>query len=276
VADLVLETPEGVALRFELAGPGTRLLAAAVDGLLFLAGFLAALLVSSVVGLGFGTTLLAGGLIVLVVAYWFGTSLVLDGRTPGKVWIGIRVCDAEGFAPRASQLFLRALFVPLEAALVLPVPLVWVLIAATPRRQRLGDLVAGTLVLRERPRKTTREPVPGLAWSELETHAFEFEPAAVRRLGGRDLGLLRELLTRYDLDPGARDELYRRAALRFHARVAVEPRTFDGAEARTYLRELFLLLRELRTTSALPELKARRAGGAAGPGATPGGGSRPR
>lgn len=282
VTDLVLETPEGVALRFELAGPGTRILAAAVDGLLFFLGFALSALVLELAGLDFGVAWLASGLVLLLAAYSFVFSLALGGRTPGKLWTGIRVSDEQGFAPRVPQLLLRALFVPLEAVLVLPVPLVWVLVAATPRRQRLGDLVAGTVVVRERTRSAPREPVPHLTWSRLESRAFPLDPAAVRAFSGRDLAFLRELLTRTDLDREARERLFARAARHHAARLGLARRAFSSDEARTFLRELFLLLREVRgggdggdggDGTAAAGSTTPPAGGAAARGAPPASGS---
>lgn len=278
MADLVLETPEGVALRFELAGPGRRILAAAIDALLFVLGFVTCALLLALAGLGFGVAWLLSGAVLLLVAYSFLFALFLDGCTPGKLWTGIRVCDAQGFAPRASQLFLRALFVPLEAVLILPVPVVWILIAATPARQRLGDLVAGTLVKRDRPRRAPREPVPALSWSQLEVHAFALDPGAVRVLEGRDLGFLRDLLTRGDLEPDAKAALHVRAARHYAARLGWPERAFRPAEARTFLRELFLLLREVRAGQAalLTDSRVRPVAGAAARGGPRASESRPR
>lgn len=275
MTDLVLETPEGVALRFELAGPGTRILAAAIDALLFLFGFAGSALILGVAGLDFGLAWLASGAVLLLVAYSFLFALLLDGCTPGKLWTGIRVCDAQGFAPRAGQLFLRALFVPLEAVLILPVPVVWILIAATPRRQRLGDLVAGTLVKNDRPRRAPSEPVPELSWSQLETHAFALDPASARALEGRDLGFLRELLTRSDLEQRAKEELFVRAAEHYAARLGWSARAFRYEDARTLLRELFLLLREIRAGRRAVRV-ARPASGAAARGEPRASGPPPR
>lgn len=245
MTELVIETPEGVALRFELAGPGTRILAASIDALLFVLGFVGSALFLQLAGLGFGNAWLASGAVLLLVGYAFLFPLLLDGRTPGKLWIGIRVSDAQGFAPRTSQLFLRALFVPLEAVLILPVPLVWILIAATPRRQRLGDLVAGTLVLRERAPRAAPEPVPDLTWSTLENRVFPLDPAVARGFGGSDLGFLRDLLTRRDLDPEARRRLFLGAARHYALGFDLAPAELGPSEARTLLREVFLLLREV-------------------------------
>ena len=274
MADLVLETPEGVPLRFELAGAGARILAASLDALLIVLVVGGAVLAFQVAGLHFAPRLILAGVVLLLVAYAFLCPLLLDGASPGKLWTGIRVRDAQGFRAGPVQLLLRALFVPLESALVVPVPFVWVLIAATPRRQRLGDLVASTVVLRARVGRVPPEPVPGLAWSALESRAFALDPASVRGLTGRDLGFLRDLLTRADLDPHAREPLYARAAERYAERLDI-PAPRDPAAARTFLRELFLCLREVRGN---PELLTARpaAGGATGRGAPRASGSAPR
>jgi len=246
MSELVVETPEGVTLRHEIAGAGTRALAAAVDGFLWLLGITALSLFLSATGLGAGAALLAGGAVLLLVLYSFVLSVLGNGRTPGKFLVGIRTCDQQGGAARVSQHLLRALFVPLEVAVALPLPLIWILVAATPRHQRLGDLVAGTLVLRERAARAPGEPVPNLTWSGLEKRQLPLEHAHARALDGRDLGLLRDLLTRRDLESGARARLLRRTAGHYNARLGFPEREFRSAEALSFLRELFLFLRERR------------------------------
>jgi len=244
MSDLVLETPEGVPLRFEIAGAGTRLLAAVLDGLLWSFTMIALTLTAGLIGLG-GFLLLSGGILWLVL-YWFLFSLLWSGRTPGKRVLGIRVTDEQGFPARASQHFLRCLFVPLEAVVAVPIPLVWILIAGTPRHQRLGDLVAGTLVLRERVPPAPPEPAPRAVWSRLESRSLALGPADARAVEGRELGFLRRLLARTDLEPRARERLTLRAARHFERRLGLERRATSPREARAFLRELFLFLRELR------------------------------
>jgi uncharacterized RDD family membrane protein YckC len=228
MSELLVETPEGVCLRFEIAGAGTRLLAAAVDGLLWVLGMSALALFLGLIGLGPGTALLAGGAVLLLVLYSFLFPVLWNGRTPGKVVMGIRTSDEQGFPARAAQHFLRSLFVPFEAIITVPIPLVWILIAATPRHQRLGDLVAGTLVLRERGARAPAEPVPRARWSTLERRTLALEPSTARAFDGRDLGFLRQLLSRTDLEPEARDRQLVRAGRHCPA---LRPRR-DGARLR--------------------------------------------
>lgn len=252
MAELAIETPEGVPLRFELAGLGARILAASIDVLLLSIGYIVLATVLQLTRLPAMNFILASAAIVSLVAYSFLFTWLFDGRTPGKVWAGLRVCDLSGFRASPGRIFLRSLFVPLEALLIVPVPVVWVVIALTPLRQRLGDLVAGTLVLRERAPRAPAEPAPGQTWSALEAKSFAFEPLQVRALGAADLAFLRGLLTRVDLEPEAGERLLLRAARLYATRLELGTRTFAVDEARTFLRELFLYLREVRAAKAPP------------------------
>jgi hypothetical protein len=195
--------------------------------------------------------LLVSGSILWLVLYWFLFSVLWGGRTPGKRVIGIRTTDEQGFPARIGQHFLRCLFVPLEAVVAVPIPLVWILIAGTPRHQRLGDLVAGTLVLRERVRPAPPEPAPRATWSQLEARSLVLGPADARAVEGRELGFLRRLLARTDLEPRARERLTVRAARHFERRLGLERRSRTPAEGRAFLRELFLFLREMRGRSSV-------------------------
>ncbi|MEQ1893326.1 MAG: RDD family protein [Planctomycetota bacterium] len=275
MTELVLETPEGVRLRFELASGGTRILSGAIDALLFVFVFLSTLLFSSLIGFEPGVMILASGGIVLLVGYWFVSSLLLGGATLGKLLVGTRVCDAQGFAPTSTQLLLRALFVPFEALLVAPFPILFALIALLPRHQRLGDLVAGTVVLRSRAPRAPAEPAAGLRWSTLTTRRFPLDPTAVRALSGADLGYLRELLGRQGLTQSALDTLYRESARAFARRLGRLDERAVAADPRTFLRELFLCLRELHEPEARTAT-TRAEAGAAARGSAPSGGSHPR
>ncbi len=251
VPDLVVETPEGSALRYEIAGAGTRTVAAAVDLLLWATVMLSAAALFLVTGLGASVVLVASAVIVSLVLYSFLFAALWSGRTPGKALVGIRVLDEDGFPASSGQHFLRALFFPLEAvALAFPVPLAVALVAATPRRQRLGDLVAGTLVLREPRVEESAEPYPNETWSGLEKLLLALVPAHAARFDGEDLEFLRALLARREIDARARARLMRSAARHYAERLDLAGSDFDAPRARAFLRELFLFLREMRASRA--------------------------
>lgn len=273
MAELSLETPEGVRLAHELAGPGTRVLSGAIDALLLAFAGASLFLFLALLGFELGVVALSSGGIVVLVGYWFVSSLLLDGATLGKRLVGTSVRDLQGFAASPVQLFLRALFVPLEAMLVVPIPLVFVLLALLPRRQRLGDLVAGTVVLRTRTPRVPSEPASERRWSTLPERHFALDPSTVRAtLDAGDLAFLRELLSRHGLRSEARDALHLASARAYAERLGAAATLGVERNPKVFLRELFLCLRELEE----PDAFTAPAAGAADRGSAPGAGSRPR
>jgi len=152
--DLVVATPERVAFRFETAGLGSRFTAQLID-LLVLWGVLLALgLVSFGIGALTGQGTIA--LLVFVVvgflsfwAYWILPEALWSGQTVGKYVLHLRVIDARGGPVTPGQAVIRNLlrivdFLPASYALGT------VVMFSSARNQRLGDLAAGTVVIRER------------------------------------------------------------------------------------------------------------------------------
>src|SRR5690349_7121952 len=103
MTSLIVETTEGVRLRREIAGAGSRLAAGLLDGLLLAAGYLLLLALallltmadpSGLSGLVIGV--LAGGAVLIVIGYHVVFHLAWQGRTPGKAVLGLRVVSADG------------------------------------------------------------------------------------------------------------------------------------------------------------------------------------
>lgn len=133
-----------------LADPARRLLAGLIDASPF------AVPVAIFLSAGAGGHLadaqtievltLAGAFVVYLVHT--AASEALTGRTVGKMLLGLRVMRTDGGTPDAAALlirnFLRVVDIPLVA------PLVFILFS--PLRQRIGDVAAGTIVIRDRVR----------------------------------------------------------------------------------------------------------------------------
>jgi len=245
VAEIKIDTPEGIVLQLDVAGPGTRTLAALFDLAVF--AFLMLVAVTSL-AIGFGGSsamvLLAGG-ILLLIGYQVFFAALWNGATPGKRLLGVRVVDQRGYPATLAQHFLRALFYPLD---ILP-PLFPGLLTAvfTERHQRLGDLVAGTLVLRPTDERAAVDPFARARWSELPHPSYELTPALAERFNRSDLDFLRELLGRTGLDAAARGRLLRRTAALYLARLARPvPERMERREVEKFLRELYLFLRQMR------------------------------
>jgi uncharacterized membrane protein SpoIIM required for sporulation/uncharacterized RDD family membrane protein YckC len=150
---LEVETPEHVVLEYELAGVGSRVAAAIIDLLVIGAWGLACMVAAAI------STVLLGGYTALL---WFGIwslgsvgyytlfEAYRGGQTPGKRKLGIRVVQDTGHGITFGAALTRNL---LRTADFLPPPYLTglLLILFHPRSRRLGDLVAGTVVVRDRP-----------------------------------------------------------------------------------------------------------------------------
>lgn len=151
---LTIDTPEGVPLELTLAGIGSRCAAQLID-YVFQAVILIALAVvlRYGVGIGSGTSALAGafwavGFFGVFWGYDVAFEVLNSGRTPGKAMNGIRVVLESGapvaFGTSAVRNVLRIIDILPFAYLV-----GMTAIQVTSRNQRLGDLAAGTLVIRD-------------------------------------------------------------------------------------------------------------------------------
>lgn len=184
---VAIATPEGVDLELTLAGVGSRFASALVD---YLIQALIVVALALVLGLGFhlgpGASGFATALwivlaFLLFAGYDISFEVLASGRTPGKRLNGLRVVRETGapvtFPTSAVRNVLRLVDWLPGTYLV---GMVAILVSA--RNQRLGDLAAGTLVVRER-KPLPAEPIlrswgQTLAWDTSAIDAAEL--AAVR------------------------------------------------------------------------------------------------
>src|SRR5437763_6708862 len=155
---LAIETPEHLVLELELAGVGSRIAAAACDAVLLSVAYMAlgigvATLQTRTAPPGPWSTLLAV-LVVLAAFLVFWCYFLLfealnHGRTPGKRLMGIRVVMDTGHPITFAAAAVRNLIRIVDALPFGMVGLAFVLFH--PQNKRLGDIVAGTVVARDRP-----------------------------------------------------------------------------------------------------------------------------
>ncbi|MFI5613480.1 RDD family protein [Amycolatopsis sp. NPDC051903] len=118
--------------------------------------------------------------VVWALAFWFITIWWPHrhgGRTPAMRWLKLRVVTLEGGQPPLRAFVIRALLMVVDG-------FCWglagvVIMLCTPRRQRLGDLVAGTVVV-------SSADEPGLPRPDGDLGAVASPQLA---LGGREVGL---------------------------------------------------------------------------------------
>ena len=201
---LEIETPEHVVLDLEIAGIGSRALAAVLDTLVLIGASLALAIVLAILA-GYGITLgRTGNVLVALASFlaWNGYFILFEGlrrgQTPGKRMTGIRVVMDTGHAVTFGAAAARNL---LRIADFLPPPYLigLLLVAFHPRAKRLGDLVAGTVVVRDRP----HEGQAAVAAAEDED-----QPPSIPELDDEAFRLLAQFAARHgDLEPAARARL---------------------------------------------------------------------
>lgn len=255
--EMRIETPEQIELDVELAGVGSRFMAQFIDWLLkFLFSVLLVLLAAMIVALLGGARMVENPsdmlmAVVVAVLYllWLGYGVYYEvrwsGQTPGKYYAGIRVVR-DGGAP----LDLRAAGVRnlLAFADFLPIFFILgaVLILLTARRQRLGDMAAGTVVVRERVAELGPDPSANLA--EFASDDYRFTAAQLAALAPADRNIIREFLVRYDdMDRGGRRRLALKMADTYAGKTGyVVVDGMDGADAVAFLGSLLRDLEEAR------------------------------
>ena len=225
-----LRTPEQLDLQYDLAGLGSRFLALLVDLLIQMAVGLAVVAVfavgvalmsrsfrdllgsqsDAIAGIGIAVAILLT--FVVTWGYFLVFEVIWNGQTPGKRYVGIRVLTTRGEPVTMVHALVRNLMRLID---VLPSSYIIgiVSILVTRRGQRLGDLAAGTIVVRERRAELpgTLPPLdPVLALPPHLAHAFTAE----------DVRLSRDFLLRaHSLAPDRRAALARQIATTLRARL---------------------------------------------------------
>ena len=185
---------DNIRLELPIAGVGSRTLAGCLDYLLlgvllFVWSMTAMMFLFATEGSSWAIVVFVAGFFVLEWGYFAISEIVGRGRTLGKKAVHLRVITAEGGTPGAGALLARNLVRSLDLVFGIP------LMAIDPLARRLGDRLAGTLVVHER----TMEAAPLIGrvppgWGPRELAAVESFLA--RAHGFEDSGRTYELADR--------------------------------------------------------------------------------
>jgi uncharacterized RDD family membrane protein YckC len=217
-----IHTPEGVTFALPLAGPVSRLLALVVDGIVTTAAIIAIASVSGALAPLLGEYV-AVAFILLYFGVQIGYGVLLEwmwnGRTLGKRALGLRVVDAQGLRLAFSQVLIRNL---LRAVDSLPIfyLLGGIVCVLNPRLQRLGDMAAGTIVVRTRLLKLPALPA-GQGSRQNSMRVYTALAARLRQKVEPELArtALDALRRRDELEPAARLKLFAEMATFFRSLV---------------------------------------------------------
>jgi uncharacterized RDD family membrane protein YckC len=208
---ITIATPEGIELRLQLAGLGSRFIAGGVDLIIQL--ILIAILLLITASSGISAVVSVIGLFVITLFYPILFELLAAGRTPGKRLSHMRVLRDSGAPIDLPASAIRNLMRLVDGPTLLYLPTL-VSIAVTSRNQRPGDLAAGTIVIAE-------ESSTGAG-----AFAERWDTSAVT---ARELAAVRQFLERRSsLERGARRELAKRLAEGLRPKVSSAPADLDS------------------------------------------------
>ena len=227
IDQLSIDTPEQIALELPLAGIGSRFLAVAIDTLIQTVIYL-------IVGFIFLSTLPAGSSVftfvprllgpalavfVLFAIYWgyfafFET--IWQGQTPGKRYAGVRVIKESGRPINAFEAIGRNLMRAVDGLPgIYGVGLVCMM--CNQQSRRLGDFVAGTVVVHEKPTEDVRP-----SWNTSD-QGVAAAPGLVQ-VTAEELVLIETYLhRRWDLDKYVRLNTAIQIADRIKAKTGLQP-----------------------------------------------------
>ncbi|MFY9853908.1 MAG: RDD family protein [Terracidiphilus sp.] len=261
---LNIDTPELVDIQLPLAGIGSRFIALLVDMLIWCAGFIVVLILLAIFLPGIEafsriSKQWAVALVILFVFLLFWGYFTLfeafwNGRTPGKRVARIRVIQRTGRAISLFESMARNLvrYVDMQP---FPVYAVGVIaIFSTRQHQRLGDLAAGTLVVRDRveeaplwgesgARTFTAPAFDRSAVAPEPQNAYSLPTIGIAKLSSNDLEVLEGFFARrLDMSLDTRHMLAERIAAAIQAKSGMELPA--GASVETFLEATARQLRD--------------------------------
>jgi uncharacterized RDD family membrane protein YckC len=211
-------TPEAVRLQADIAGVGSRSIAWLVDTFIQLVVLLPVVFVLLSDGSAGTPEAVAISLLAFIMLwlYYPAFELLRRGQTPGKRVQGIRVVRTNGQPAGLAPIAVRNLVRVIEVILLPFVALIACMVTA--RSQRLGDLAAGTMVVRER-----KLPAPHVLPLRVQGEA-NGPTLDTSRMSAHDYTLLRTFISRRSsLDPKARQQLAARLATRVREQLGERP-----------------------------------------------------
>ncbi|TVX99812.1 RDD family protein [Cohnella terricola] len=150
--EVSIVTPEQVQLEFPTAGVGMRAIAQLIDMLILGAFNLAVIIAIVLIGNEYAMAVLAIIGVVGMVGYYICCEYWMGGQTIGKRMVNIRVVQTDGRNAGLLAVVIRNLFRLID---ILPVFyfLGMIVVMSSPRDRRIGDMVAGTIVVVEKEKE---------------------------------------------------------------------------------------------------------------------------
>ncbi len=190
-----ISTTQNVELEYQAAGVGLRILATLLDGI-FIGVYLT--LVFLIIGLTadshfmYRHEYLAMTLLIIaflpVMLYHFLSETFMNGQSFGKKIVGIKVVKLNGTQPGIGSFALRSLLRVIDMQLLSGL-VALLSVALSEKSQRLGDMAAGTTVIKLNSKITLRDTI---LYKEQSNYKIVF--TQVELLSDKDVAIIKEVL----------------------------------------------------------------------------------
>jgi uncharacterized RDD family membrane protein YckC len=190
-------TTQNVDLEYEAAGLGYRLLATLLD-IIFMAVYFCLVLVCLGIAGVLNAGILSGGNYLLLTAltiaglplllYHFLSESLMNGQSLGKKIMGIKVVKLDGTQPGISSYMLRSLFRVIDIQIMNGVVAI-ISIPVSEKSQRLGDMAAGTTVIKKDSNASLRDTI---LYRQVPSYSIVFEQVSL--LSDKDIAIIKEIL----------------------------------------------------------------------------------
>lgn len=196
-----VNTSQHVTIDYPVAGLGERIAARLIDLALFLVLYILIMIGSVVTDLSIGSSSGANEVFILVVLILIGASFVfydllfeifMNGQSIGKKLMKIKVISLDGGQASMGQYMIRWLFRLVDFSLSAGLGGL-ICVAVTDKKQRIGDIVAGTILIKTVPKTEYQH----IAFHPLAEQDYTPLFTSVHQLNDRNIELIHEVLATF-------------------------------------------------------------------------------
>lgn len=189
MSDVGIFTAQNIFINFRMAGLGDRIAAFVIDGLVMLSYILLASFISGLLPDSFTSSWMMVLLYLPVFFYHLIFEYIMNGQTPGKKQMKIRVLQQEGSPATLGSYLLRWMLSPVDFMMSGGIAMISIIM--TQKGQRIGDLAAGTIVVKEKELADYNKKF--FHYEAPENHEVNF-PTVKHRIEQKDIDVIREAL----------------------------------------------------------------------------------
>ncbi len=201
-----IRTSQNIEIDYEVAGLGERVLARIIDtgvfiGIIYILYFIVIIFFLSVItdlkqGDGFPVVFIVLAIIysVAFIFYDLVAEVFFNGQSVGKYAMKIKVVSLNGTRPTIGQYLLRWAFRLLDFGITLGIGAV-ISVAVSEKKQRIGDLIAGTTLVKTKPRTELSE-----LYFTAPDDTYEPLFPQVNSLSDKDITLVHDVISNFKSD----------------------------------------------------------------------------